>query len=281
MSNVRLPSFVPRRSSTSVPLQRAAFVHLSFTAAMRAPVTSTTPGTMVSVAGGTTVNAYVAGVGSVLPSTSRARTWNVCAPRASAGTVNGDEQARRRRVHAAFERCASLAREPERRRRVDRLRRGNGSSVVSGAVASIVKLGRRGRVPVARLVGRPHGECVRPVGEGRRRVRRSAGDDRSRVDLALERGELSGDGEAEGRRRVVPGRRRHRVDRRVGREVSTVKAREAGVASTLPASSVARTWNVCAPSASAEEVKGEAQGAKRPRPCCTGTWRSRSPRSRT
>ncbi len=34
-----------------------------------------------------------------------------------------------------------------------------------------------------------------------------------------------------------------------GAAVSTVQVREAGVASTLPAGSVARTWNVCAPCA--------------------------------
>ncbi len=41
-----------------------------------------------------------------------------------------------------------------------------------------------------------------------------------------------------------------------GAAVSTVKLREAGVASTFPARSVARTSNVCAPSASDPVVSG-------------------------
>jgi hypothetical protein len=46
--------------------------------------------------------------------------------------------------------------------------------------------------------------------------------------------------------------------------VSTVKLREAGVASTFPAGSVARTSNVCAPSASAAVVWAEVQEAHAP-----------------
>src|ERR671915_595182 len=46
-----------------------------------------------------------------------------------------------------------------------------------------------------------------------------------------------------------------------GAAVSTVIARLAGVASVLPAASVARTSNVCAPLASAAVVCGEVQAA--------------------
>ncbi len=44
-----------------------------------------------------------------------------------------------------------------------------------------------------------------------------------------------------------------------GNEVSTVNVREAGVASTLPAASVARTRNVYVPSTSGPSVRGEVQ----------------------
>ena len=49
-----------------------------------------------------------------------------------------------------------------------------------------------------------------------------------------------------------------------GAAVSTVKAREAGVGSTLPAGSVARTSNVCAPSASDAVVWAEVQEPQAP-----------------
>src|ERR671915_2562138 len=47
-----------------------------------------------------------------------------------------------------------------------------------------------------------------------------------------------------------------------GAAVSTVKARLAGLVSVLPAASVARTSNVCAPSDNAPVVCGEVQAAK-------------------
>src|SRR5918997_485077 len=47
-----------------------------------------------------------------------------------------------------------------------------------------------------------------------------------------------------------------------GAAVSTVIARLAGLVSVLPAASVARTWNVCAPSDNAPVVCGEVQAAK-------------------
>ena len=46
--------------------------------------------------------------------------------------------------------------------------------------------------------------------------------------------------------------------------MSTVKLRDAGVASTFPAGSVARTSNVCAPSASGAVVWAELQAAQAP-----------------
>ena len=49
-----------------------------------------------------------------------------------------------------------------------------------------------------------------------------------------------------------------------GGAVSTVKARLAGLASALPAWSIARTSNVWAPSARAAIVSGELQAAKAP-----------------
>ena len=62
-----------------------------------------------------------------------------------------------------------------------------------------------------------------------------------------------------------------------GGVVSTDHEAEAGVASTLPAVSFARTANVCAPSASAEYVLGDVHAATRRRR--GGTRRSR-PRRR-
>ena len=49
-----------------------------------------------------------------------------------------------------------------------------------------------------------------------------------------------------------------------GRAVSTVKVREAGVASVLPGGSVARTSKVWVPSARVAVVKGEVQVANVP-----------------
>ncbi len=46
-----------------------------------------------------------------------------------------------------------------------------------------------------------------------------------------------------------------------GAAASTVNARDAGVASTLPAASMARTRNVYEPSASGPSVRGEVQSA--------------------
>ena len=266
MSKARLPSFVPRRSRTSVPLQRAALPHLSFTAAMRAPVTTTTPGTMLSVALGTTVNGCAAGVASVLPSASRARTWKVCAPRASAGTVRGDVQSAN---GAASTRHSKVAPGSLVNPNVGVVSivcaGGTEASVVSGAVASIVNVwvaGVASRLPAwsvahtekvcapsarAGVVYGEEQETIAAASTWHSNVANSPGTAKPKVGVES----FPGDG---GTALIVVS----------GAEVSTVKALEAGVASTLPASSVARTWNVCAPPASAGEVIGEAQGANAP-----------------
>ena len=49
-----------------------------------------------------------------------------------------------------------------------------------------------------------------------------------------------------------------------GAVVSTVNERDAGVASTLPAASVARTMNVYAPSASEPRIRGDVHGPNVP-----------------
>ena len=59
-----------------------------------------------------------------------------------------------------------------------------------------------------------------------------------------------------------------------GAVVSTVKARLAGEASTLPAASIARTSNVCGPSLSADVVNGVVQAAKVP--ASTRHWKVES-----
>ncbi len=56
----------------------------------------------------------------------------------------------------------------------------------------------------------------------------------------------------------------------LGAVVSTVKVRASGVGSTLPAVSVARTWNVCWPSLSAAVVNGDEHDAKLP--ASTAHW---------
>src|SRR5262249_30956477 len=56
-----------------------------------------------------------------------------------------------------------------------------------------------------------------------------------------------------------------------GGVVSTVKVLDAGVASTLPAGSLARTVKVCEPSASAPSVSGEEQLTNAP----PSTWHSK------
>ncbi len=139
---------------------------------------------VIVVSGGvvSTLNARLAGVGSVLPAVSVARTSNVCAPSASAAVVNGVVQ-------------AANAPASTRHWKVD---------PASVAVKE--------NVGVLSLVV-PVGPAVIVVSGG---------------------------------------------------VVSTLNARLAGVGSVLPAVSVARTSNVCAPSASAAVVNGVVQAANAP-----------------
>ena len=123
---------------------------------------------------------------------------------------------------------------------------------------------RRRRVDVAEGVARPHLERVRAVvrsGRSRatrtpRRRRRRGGTRTSRRPRSRRRASRSG------RRRPLPsaGPPESVVS---GAVPSTVKPREAGVASTLPASSRARTSTRCAPSASPRSACGRAAAGPR------------------
>ena len=139
--------------------------------------------------------------------------------------------------------------------------------VVSGATVSTVKdrvAGRR--VDVARRVARAHRERVGAVGERAERPRRRARRERPRgrprtVQLALERRARpptmnANDGDATFVGPVGPV-----VIVVSGATVSTVNERVAGVASVLPAGSMARTENVYAPSASAVYACGDVHAA--------------------
>ena len=122
--------------------------------------------------------------------------------------------------------------------------------VVSGAVVSTVNCGSPAwtgrRCPPRRSRG-PR-TCAR-----RRRAPRWCGDGHAAKAVGRRRAAL------ERRARLVEenvklgvvswSARRAGVDRRCGAVVSTVNVRVAGVASTLPAASIARTEKVCAPSA--------------------------------
>ena len=114
----------------------------------------------------------VAGVASVLPAASVARTSNVCVPSAERPAVNGEVQAANAgAVDAALERRAGLARgEGEGRRRVvGRAAPAPLSIVVSGAVGVDRERARGGRgVDVAGGVGGADVEGVRAVGRARR-----------------------------------------------------------------------------------------------------------------
>ena len=115
--------------------------------------------------------------------------------------------------------------------------------------------GGRGLVDVAGGVDRPHFERMGAVGECGIGLRRGAGGKRCAVAAAFEGGDAGAAGvaarEGEAGRGGVGQRRRARVDAGVGAAVSTVQLKVAGVWSTLPAVSIARTSKVWEPSASA------------------------------
>ncbi len=145
---------------------------------------------------------------------------------------------------------------------------GPASIVVSGAVVSTVNVrvaGVGSTLPAA-SVARTENVYVRrpaPAERPRRRARGvRAGRGAGTVELALERRRLAAENVNDGAvSPVVPvGPVLIVVS---GAAVSTVNVRVAGVGSMLPAVSVARTENVCAPSASAPNARGDVHGGER------------------
>ena len=174
------------------------------------------PGLLVMVvSGGTvsTVKAQVAGVGSMLPAPSMARTAKVCVPSASASVVNGVVQA----ANAAASRrhwnvepssdavkpnvgAFSLVVLPSRAAGDGGVGGWNGRRGVDREGP-----GRRGRVEVARTVDGADREGVGAVRQRLRGERGGAGRERRGVQAALERGALLGRGETERRGALVGG----------------------------------------------------------------------------
>ena len=212
------------------------------------------PSIAVSGACVSTVHVRLAGDPSVFPAASVARTWKVCSPSASAlrtcGLVheaNVPSSSLHSNVAVSFAEKAKVASVA----RVDTL--GPESIVVSGAAVSTVKL-RLAASPVfpAASVARTSNVCAP-----------SASTSVVCSDVQAANGAVS-----TRQSRLAPGSLANAnvgvasfvrpagppVMATVGATVSTVKLRLAGVASTLPAASVARTSKVCAPSASVTAV---------------------------
>ncbi len=235
---------------------------------VRGAAGATVPVMVVSGAAVSTVKFREAGVGSMLPRrVGRADLEGVrpsCQGRGGEGRGAGSEGGG---IDTALEGRAGLGRgEGEVGGRVVGGTAGRAVPVivVSGAVVSTEKVRRRrGRIDVARSVGGAHLEGVRPLSQGRGGEGRGAGSEGGRIDAALEgRARLRrGEGEVGVVSLVEPPERGPR-DGGVGRGVSTVKVRDAGVASRLPAASVARTANVWEPCVSVPVVKGDVQLVK-------------------
>ena len=203
-----------------------------------------------------TVNERLAGVESMFPAESVARTSKVCGPSDSAAECElarpgaGGEGGRRRSGTGSWSRLRW-----RRSRRLGWCRwsaaEGPESIVVTGGVVSTVNE----RVAGVASVFRPdrwrgprrcgcRQEVLRRMAAGA-----GAGAEGGAIESALEaRAGLVG-GEAEGGRGVVDDGRRGRESIVVsGGVVSTVNERLAGVESMFPAGSVARTSKVCGPS---------------------------------
>ena len=212
-----------------------------------------------------TVNDRLAGVGSVLPAASVARTSNVCAPSASTAVVNGElhePQAPPSTRHANVEPVSVAVNENVGVLSVV-VPVGPAVIVVSGGVVSTVndRLAGVGSVLPAASVARTSNVCApsasTAVVNGVLHEPQAPPSTRHAnvepVSVAVNEnvGVLSV---------VVPvGPAVIVVSGGVvspGPEVSTVNDRLAGVGSVLPAASVARTSNVCAPSASTAVVNG-------------------------
>ena len=142
------------------------------------------------------------------------------------------------------------------------------SIVVSGSVLAIVQRERvRGRVSVADAVDRADLEGVVAVRQTRVALRAGAGREAAAVELALETCGV--------RAASVPLKLNDAALCRSGSTdcvsivvsggvVSIVQVNEAGVGSTLPTPSIARTWKVWSPSESPAYSFGLVQAAKLP-----------------
>ena len=223
---------------------------------------------MVSGAAVSTVKLRDAGVGSTLPAGSVARTSKVWAPSASVAVVSGVEQEPHAPPSTRHSKLEPAWSDENAKVGVVSLVGPEGPLSIVGLRRGRVDRERRatpGRVDVPGRVGRAHLEGVRAVGQRRgglqatstspMRRRRRGTRSSSPPGLA----ENANVGVAsfvgpDGPLSIVVS----------GAAVSTVKLRDAGVASTLPAVSVARTSNVCAPSASDAVVCGELQEAHAP-----------------
>ena len=132
----------------------------------------------------------------------------------------------------------------------------------------LVEVGRR--VGVAVGVDRAHLEHVRAAAQAGDRVRRGAGDEVTAVERALElvdRGAvllLARERERGGGLRRLGVRARRRSTCPGALTSTTVQVRAAGVRSTLPVSSTARTRKVCSPGVSTSTCSGTEQPSNGP-----------------
>jgi hypothetical protein len=222
---------------------------------------------VVSGARVSTVNDRVAGVASVLPAVSIARTSKVWSPSASEESVSGDVQL----VHAPPSTRHSNVEPPwSAENAKSGVASGVGplgplSIVVCGAVVSRVKEREAGVGSVfpAASVARTSKVC----GPSARAFSVRGDVQLAQAPPSTRHSNVAPGSSAEKVKAGAPALVRPLGPLSIvvcGAAVSTVKLREAGVASTLPAVSVARMSNVWAPSASAESVRGDVQAVHAP-----------------
>ena len=213
-----------------------------------------------------TVNVRIAGVPSTLPAASVARTRTVCSPSLSGSVVSGVAHGVNAAVSTLHAKVAgSLALNVSSAATMFVNSSGPLSIVVSGGVVSTVKwlaAGVGSTLPAAstartRKAWSPSRSAGTVRGDSHTAYAPLSSEHSKRSPPSTEEnsntGAVTDDNAAGSRSRCVS-----------GGVASTVNCRCTGVGSTLPAESIARTANACAPSVKAAGVCGDWHGANGP-----------------